>query len=82
MSYVVNVFLAVMLLLVFAIALLDANTTKTQALQTYVVSNTPPMLPVLDLRQIGRQVREEIQSSLKEKVKLVYITELFLFEKI
>lgn len=82
MSYVVNVFLAVMLLLVFAIALLDANTTKTQALQTYVVSNTPPMLPVLDLRQIGRQVREEIQSSLKEKVKLVYISELFLFEKI
>ncbi|KAH1021032.1 hypothetical protein HUJ04_010605 [Dendroctonus ponderosae] len=75
MSYIVNVFLTVMLLLVFAIALLDANTAKAKALAIYMVSNTPPMLPVLDLRQIGRQVRVEFQTSLKEKVKTEYAPE-------
>lgn len=69
MGYVVSVFLTVMLLLVAAIAVLDANALKARAVEIYMASNSPPLLPVLDLRKIGRQVREEIQCPLKEKVR-------------
>ncbi|XP_066258230.1 transmembrane protein 131 [Euwallacea similis] len=69
MSYVVNVFLTFMLLVVFAVAIMDANSIKAKAVEVYLASNNPSMLPVLDLRKVGRQVREEIQSSLKDSTK-------------
>lgn len=68
MSYITIVFMKVMLFLIIFIAVLDAETIKRQAWEVYIASNSPPVLPVLDLRKIGRQVREEIQSSLKEKM--------------
>ncbi|KAL1506829.1 hypothetical protein ABEB36_006119 [Hypothenemus hampei] len=69
LSYVVNIFLTLMLLIVFVVAVLDSNSIKNKTLEAYIALNTPSMLPVLDLRKIGQQVREEIQSTTKEKEK-------------
>ncbi|CAG9762867.1 unnamed protein product [Ceutorhynchus assimilis] len=69
MAFAVNIFLAVMLFLVVMVAILDSNTIKNKAIEIYMASNAPPLMPVWDLKKIGKQVREEIQSALKEKAK-------------
>lgn len=67
MSYITIVFMKVMFFLIMFIAVLDAEAIKRQAWDVFITSNAPPMLPVLDLRKIGRQVKDEMQFKDKKK---------------
>ncbi|XP_050308013.1 transmembrane protein 131 [Anthonomus grandis grandis] len=74
MSKLVNMFLVINLILVLTVSVWDANNLKNKTMGIYCTSNNSPPCPVLDLRSIGRQVREEIQSSLKEEEKSESLT--------
>lgn len=71
MYYSVTAIVISTLMIVFCAAYADTCDFKTKAAAACKASTSPAtMLPVLDLRKIGRQVREEIQSSMKQKAKL------------
>ncbi|XP_076273813.1 transmembrane protein 131 isoform X2 [Rhynchophorus ferrugineus] len=75
LSYAAIGVMIVMLIVIVFIAFLEAEAIKRQAWDVFITSNAPPVLPVLDLRKIGRQVKEEMQFKDKKRAEPEMVSE-------
>ncbi|KAG5882529.1 hypothetical protein JTB14_038140 [Gonioctena quinquepunctata] len=63
LSYLTIVSMIILFIIILFIAMIDADRIRRQAIDSLIAPNSPTMQPVLDLRLVGQQIREEIQST-------------------
>ncbi|XP_050511881.1 transmembrane protein 131 isoform X1 [Diabrotica virgifera virgifera] len=62
LSYLAVVAMSLLLFIIVSVATLDAERIKRQAMDSFIFPSNSSVQPVLDLRLVGQQIREEIQS--------------------
>uniref|UniRef100_A0A6P7FQJ0 Transmembrane protein 131 n=1 Tax=Diabrotica virgifera virgifera TaxID=50390 RepID=A0A6P7FQJ0_DIAVI len=62
LSYLAVVAMSLLLFIIVSVATLDAERIKRQAMDSFIFPSNSAVQPVLDLRLVGQQIREEIQS--------------------
>ncbi|KAJ8955300.1 hypothetical protein NQ314_006913 [Rhamnusium bicolor] len=68
LSYLTITFMLLIFIIIVLIAVMDAERIKKQAMGSFISPNSPSVQPVLDLRLVGQQTREEIQSTKAEVI--------------
>lgn len=68
LSYLTLTFMFLLNIIIVFIAMIDAERIKKQAMGSFVSPTSPSVQPILDLRLVGQQTREEIQSTKVEAI--------------
>lgn len=68
LSYLTLTFMFMLNVIIVFIAMIDAEKIKKQAMGSFISPTSPSVQPILDLRLVGQQTREEIQSSKAEAI--------------
>lgn len=63
LSYMTIILMTTIFIIIVSVAIMDADKIKKQAVNLFVSPNTSSVQPVLDLRLVGEQIREEIRST-------------------
>lgn len=69
LSYLTVASMTVLLVVIMCIAAIDAERIRRQAIGSFILPSSTSVQPVLDLRLVGQQTREEIQSAKISPVK-------------
>ncbi|XP_060530816.1 transmembrane protein 131 isoform X2 [Cylas formicarius] len=72
LSYMAIVFMKILFLIILFLAIIDGENITKQAVDAFLLSSGSTDQPILDLRNVGRQIKEEIQLA-KEKKKIEII---------
>ncbi|CAH1159345.1 unnamed protein product [Phaedon cochleariae] len=71
LSYLTVGSMCCLLVVIVFVAMIDADRVRRQAMGSFVAPSSPAVQPVLDLRLVGQQIREEIQSAKSGGEKVV-----------
>ncbi|XP_023015828.2 transmembrane protein 131 isoform X1 [Leptinotarsa decemlineata] len=68
LSYLTVLSMGILYIIILFAAMMDADRIRRQAMGSFIAPSSPTIQPVLDLRLVGQQIREEIQSAKTENV--------------
>lgn len=69
LSYLTVASMTILLVIILFIAAIDAERIRRQAIGSFILPSSSTVQPVLDLRMVGQQTREEIQTQKPASVK-------------